>query len=218
MGDDLPQKRPADRPAISIHVPRMGDDRAAQLVPVGQPEISIHVPRMGDDRPTKGCWDRTAISIHVPRMGDDWCRGSRLPAAGQISIHVPRMGDDIGVPPLLKTGCRFLSTSPVWGTTRTRSSAFPSHDDFYPRPPYGGRRGHRLYWRRRDQISIHVPRMGDDGAGLFHHRLVVGISIHVPRMGDDTSEFVTGLFGKFLSTSPVWGTTAGPHLQGHHRR
>ena len=35
------------------------------------------------------------------------------------------------------------------------------------------------------EISIHVPRMGDDGG--VHMKVLVAceISIHVPRMGDD---------------------------------
>ena len=81
--------------AISIHVPRMGDDRG-NLVFVPVDHISIHVPRMGDDfchhcegrddlifLSTSPVWGTTVV-------GDDGFRQFR------ISIHVPRMGDDAG--------------------------------------------------------------------------------------------------------------------------
>ena len=101
----------------------------------------------------------------------------------------------------------FLSTSPVWGTTAADALIH-----------------HRL------RISIHVPRMGDDPREAVVCRGDVDISIHVPRMGDDSrrakKQTITYYFYprppyggrrrlagddeaalKFLSTSPVWGTT-----------
>ena len=56
--------------------------------------------------------------------------------------------------------------------------------DFYPRPPCGGRRP-KIYCARPFRcISIHVPLAGDDGPqpGCGARRL---ISIHVPLAGDD---------------------------------
>ena len=56
-----------------------------------------------------------------------------------ISIHVPRMGDD------------FIDNLDLI-----------SPENFYPRPPYGGRLA-PMYWAKvKETISIHVPRMGDD--------------------------------------------------------
>ena len=128
----------------------------------------------------------SSISIHVPRMGDDLSSISCSVGISSISIHVPRMGDDIG------SGCFTLFII----------------------------------------ISIHVPRMGDD----VNHPVLFGgfyyISIHVPRMGDDDERRIQRSRGDkyfyprppyggrhrlrpgrscltvFLSTSPVWGTTA----------
>ena len=39
------------------------------------------------------------------------------------------------------------------------------------------------------QISIHVPREGDDGRPVRNKDYNLPISIHVPREGDDTSGF-----------------------------
>ena len=81
--------------AISIHVPRMGDDRDPPRQGAARLHISIHVPRMGDDNPSSVEAIRAAhISIHVPRMGDDGDGIQHGRVHGPISIHVPRMGDD----------------------------------------------------------------------------------------------------------------------------
>ena len=79
---------------ISIHVPRMGDDRSTNTVHSTGTEISIHVPRMGDDQGQQITQQgQQIISIHVPRMGDDRQIYNTLQDI-LISIHVPRMGDD----------------------------------------------------------------------------------------------------------------------------
>ena len=57
-----------------------------------------------------------------------------------ISIHVPRMGDDPQPPVPYARRAAFLSTSPVWGTTDRKRHGYTHALDFYPRPPYGGRR------------------------------------------------------------------------------
>ena len=192
---------------ISIHVPRVGDDRV-RAIKARFAEISIHVPRVGDDdfaKPasvfvatflsTSPAWGTTIIYLAEelgeieflstsPAWGTTPClrcrRGMR-----KISIHVPRVGDDpvVLVAPSLKTY-------------------------FYPRPPRGGRRTERVEegtateflstspaWgttlhpsRRRffaNTISIHVPRVGDDDLLLDSRGQRFFISIHVPRVGDD---------------------------------
>ena len=103
---------------ISIHVPRVGDDNCAVLSHAVTGIISIHVPRVGDDGPPPGlCAFLLCISIHVPRVGDDTL-SVQLPGAQTI----------------------FLSTSPAWGTTGQRLAGVHDLENFYPRPPRGGRR------------------------------------------------------------------------------
>ena len=61
---------------------------------------------------------------------------------------------------------------------------------------------------RRDQkISIHIPRVGDDGDPM-ERRDEMAISIHIPRVGDDLAIWLRhNRRGEFQSTSPVWGMT-----------
>ena len=83
----------------------------------------------------------------------------------------------------------FLPTSPVWGTTTSTGFAFALPEN----------------------ISTHVPRMGDDFQHRGHFRCKVTISTHVPRMGDDVRVIRRYLAAmEFLPTSPVWGTTPVP--------
>ena len=57
-------------------------------------------------------------------------------------------------------------------------------------------------------ISIHIPRVGDDQCeGVFRKPCRL-ISIHIPRVGDDSCLFFEIVLTKaFQSTSPVWGMT-----------
>ena len=80
------------------------------------------------------------ISIHVPRVGDDPRVEAGVFAEHHISIHVPRVGDDQRQRVLHAGGNLFLSTSPVWGTTGTGYELCGTLENFYPRPPCGGRR------------------------------------------------------------------------------
>ena len=81
---------------------------------------------------------------------------------------------------------------------------------FYPRPPCGGRHCSIP----RDAHNTHFyPRPPCGGRRctkpVYHYN--VHISIHVPRVGDDVDAVCFGVTASaFLSTSPVWGTTAGP--------
>ena len=124
--------------AISIHVPRVGDDNAAHGV-YGILSISIHVPRVGDDgnsstayipctqfQSTSPVWGTTKeyndiissldISIHVPRVGDDVQPAGLEWIWGYFNPRPPCGGRPQAV---RKQTARepFQSTSPVWGTT-----------------------------------------------------------------------------------------------------
>ena len=80
---------------------------------------------------------------------------------------------------------------------------------FYPRPPRGGRPRELLLYEVAQNISIHVPRVGDDTVEAVLAAGGNDISIHVPRVGDD--RYIDGLpvwRTAFLSTSPAWGTTS----------
>ena len=57
------------------------------------------------------------------------------------------------------------------------------------------------------EISIHIPRVGDDPE-LLSDIALEGISIHIPRVGDDDKAILQNYVDTlFQSTSPVWGMT-----------
>ena len=146
--------------------------------------ISIHVPRMGDDTLTKPLSFCIGISIHVPRMGDDPDRRFPHPHGWCYFYPRPPYGGRQDKLAQEESAEQFLSTSPVWGTTVRRWKCAPTFSisihvprmgddpvaqaifevmqDFYPRPPYGGRHITAGVISSSDGISIHVPRMGDD--------------------------------------------------------
>ncbi len=128
--------------------------------------ISIHVPRVEDDRSdtfplllflafqsTSPVWRTTVsdeadisfhgISIHVPRVEDDIASKAPDPL-DTISIHVPRVEDD----------------SPA-------ATICSATVNFNPRPPCGGRQRLEQLRNHGNMISIHVPRVEDDAANCL---------------------------------------------------
>ena len=169
--------------------------------------ISIHVPRMGDDPSYSGDSGYCFISIHVPRMGDDVDNAIPTIWSVNISIHVPRMGDDR--PPNFRVihTIKFLSTSPVWGTTLVNKSIQIFLFHFYPRPPYGGRLA-RLSWT--ETRCYFYPRPPYGGRRQSHSRPSHRTDHFYPRPpygGRPATGHTLKCLARFLSTSPVWGTT-----------
>ena len=111
------------------------------------------------------------------------CR-RRSPAACHFYPRPP-CGGRPTMPTPHTAASKFLSTSPLRGTTHAMHWDRGGNTDFYPRPPCGGRQALLIYDGSSVKISIHVPLAGDDIFGpLFSLRR-----------------------GKFLSTSPLRGTT-----------
>ena len=177
-------------------------------------------------RPVPARW----ISIHVPRVGDDSIQFVMSIGPVKFLSPAPAGGTTLLRRRLLLKIAGFLSTSPAWGTTDVQDGLLRiwrisihvprvgddpiqptsalNPEDFYPRPPRGGRRrsaSHRSSvqkflstspawgttrgWQRATvllSISIHVPRVGDD-LGSLRPSCIRMISIHVPRVGDDSS-------------------------------
>ena len=76
-----------------------------------------------------------------------------------VSIHVPRMGDGIKIA-YPKIVFMFLSTSPVWGTfTFTKSTN--NRQMFLSTSPVWGTTRTMADKAALQDVSIHVPRMGD---------------------------------------------------------
>ena len=169
--------------------------------------ISIHVPLAGDDM--FGCgfvYRNTAISIHVPLAGDD--RGNvPIQLLNDVNFYPrpPCGGRPCGAS-CATPSCRFLSTSPLRGTTwqmaKDAGAAYISihvplaGDDlvdnvthfsflhFYPRPPCGGRLTRQRMMALLTSFLSTSPLRGTTDTGK-RQLICVCISIHVPLAGDD---------------------------------
>ena len=211
---------------ISIHSPRMGRDGASApgivpsahfnpLSPHGERRIPLTVISSSPTfQSTLPAWGETAplrpVSFRAP-----------------ISIHSPRMGETsmVGVPSM---DAIFQSTLPHGERRRSRWSA-PWPKGFNPLSPHGRgrppspcspqpwpyfnpspRMGRDILWKewkKEHEISIHSPRMGRDHRAGGRRAMPQFQS--TPRMGRDRLECQTMPPGKFQSTLPAWGETAG---------
>ena len=155
----------------------------ASITPTAK--ISIHVPRTGDDDRRKAHCPRNQYFNPRPPHGGRLfnCRPCR--ASDVISIHVPRTGDDFASSSGLSFSLLFQSTSPARGTTGYSMKKL-TVNQFQSTSPVRGTTigGKRIVLGIN--ISIHVPRTGDDKSRgvAFTDNLI--ISIHIPRTGDDT--------------------------------
>ena len=154
-------KTAAGRDRISIHVPLAGDDSSRQSA-TATPTYFYPRPPCGGRQIRKSAYNaRKKISIHVPLAGDD---SSSSLSSTTVSYFYPRppcggRPSGSGNPYMVEL---FLSTSPLRGTTPClrgpgtmgwrisihvplagddqRAVRYAGlHEDFYPRPPCGGR-------------------------------------------------------------------------------
>ena len=169
---------------ISIHAPRVGGDDTG-FTQREITRISIHAPRVGGDL----CLILRLIGIlnFNPRPP---CGGRRIPSSLVISLCVfqstppvwgatrkasraimgafkfqstpPVWGATLSLFPSYGPQVVFQSTPPVWGATPHEIPTYNEHCDFNPRPPCGGRRTKSSIGLRRNNISIHAPRVGGD--------------------------------------------------------
>ena len=168
--------------------------------------ISIHVPREGDDSAGRCVGAPVALFLSTsPARGTTTAAGLCTNPT-TISIHVPREGDDAQTgaeynPPL------YFYPRPPRGGRRAHKMPANRHNNFYPRPPRGGR--HRTMYRlyMADAFLSTSPARGTTTLttpGFARSP----ISIHVPREGDDGRMLIRLLRTiTFLSTSPARGTT-----------
>ena len=170
---------------------------------------------------------RIEISIHPPRVGWDQSRSSRARTRRYFNPPTPcgvgrrvdnkQRGKQYFNPP---TPCgvgrlatckmvrprRFQSTHPVWGGTSV--VGFPAEIFQFQstHPVWGGTAGKRSQ-RRREQISIHPPRVGWDNSVL--NALSASRNFNPPTpcgVGPDVNRLTSRRRG-FQSTHPVWGGT-----------
>ena len=153
---------------------------------------------------TSPAWGTTHDKLGGP-TGDDYFY-PRPPRGGRQELDVQYKSDWV-----------FLSTSPAWGTTEAYCDPARPRTDFYPRPPRGGRHDgtHRLAFERN--ISIHVPRVGDDASGRGPSTGPLSFLSTSPAWGTTPALTSPMCVRAFLSTSPAWGTTlTRPPVRNEH--
>ena len=155
----------ADVAAISTHVPRAGDDQEVRITVLAMYLFQPTSP-VRETTHSRGQYSALAqISTHVPRAGDDGQRHD-LPSWGQHFNPRPPCGRRRAWRHGERVEIAFQPTSPVRETTSGDTDAM-----------------------RKELISTHVPRAGDDRCNLLPRFNPVNISTHVPRAGDDLSFF-----------------------------
>ena len=149
------------------------------------------------------------ISIHALRVeGDLYNINVKRTRTQNISIHALRVEGDRPPSRSLPLRLPFLSTPSGWRATVKREYLTNAVNDFYPRPPGGGRlvplgRCHAYHW-----ISIHALRVeGDNITSLLF--LFQIISIHALRVEGDGEGWDDKFSDvRFLSTPSGWRATA----------
>ena len=224
------ERGPKAKDHISIHVPREGNDW-----PFGPPAgrwrtflstfpargTTLHssafattysaflstFPARGTTRVARCRYQRGVYFYPRSPRGERPSASPRFHDSANISIHVPREGNDDPRHFSVDGQRSFLSTFPARGTTACPQPRIPWQSYFYPRSPRGERPAIPLVMIEPGNISIHVPREGNDGR-TQSHRLRHRISIHVPREGNDPRHCChPPIAGQFLSTFPARGTT-----------
>ena len=131
----------------------------------------------------------------------------------KISIHVPLAGDDGSSPRLVDVGLAVLQDNfyprpPCGGRRLAAALSGLFADDFYPRPPCGGRRkADRASQRRNDNFYPRPPCGGRPRTGARRTRCDGHFYPRPPCGGRHRQRAYREANREFLSTSPLRGTT-----------
>ncbi len=155
------KRRRAHQNLISIHVPRVEDD--SEKVTVTEEPL--------DFNPRPPCGGRRAMRLSLSLRTAYF--NPRPPCGGRRGHDKRGAG-----------GQKFQSTSPVWRTTRPRSSSC-----------------------RSMPISIHVPRVEDDTGRWGRRCSTLYFNPRPPCGGRLLRSVLKARTSSFQSTSPVWRTT-----------
>ena len=146
-----------------------------------------------------------------PPGGGRHCKTpARLLCPCRISIHALRVEGDVGVLGIKAMAFAFLSTPSGWRATFPFHVANYGRNNFYPRPPGGGR---QFYSNTKTALLFYFyPR--PPGGGRLHAELLDGclnwiISIHALRVEGDSPHRWSCLrpLCAFLSTPSGWRAT-----------
>ena len=135
---------------------------ASDVIVVHKGCISIHVPRVGDDRAASRAYLRRPHFYPRPPRGGRRFRCHRCTPPGKYFYPRPPRGGRPGpASPSSAHRSIFLSTSPAWGTTSVKSILVPTSEFLSTSPAWGTTPCCGPRWPGT-RISIHVPRVGDD--------------------------------------------------------
>ena len=195
--------------AISIHAPRTGSDKHADLIVCDDVVFQSTLPARGATVRAAAVLPRGKNFNPRSPHGERRHRSFRLWQQSGISIHAPRTGSDVMDTDSVLRVRTFQSTLPARGATVAADVQ-----------------------ERGDGISIHAPRTGSDRSSVERKSLIftfqstlpargatpvcafhVGgnfcISIHAPRTGSDRDTLKQQLAeAKFQSTLPARGATS----------
>ena len=174
-------------------------------------QISIHAPREGGDRTTNRTQDsQQSFQSTPPARGATAYPDATVTGQNQFQSTPPARGATVTLRHF-GTMARFQSTPPARGATFHSTTKPIGANNFNPRPPRGGRLNRLAPITPGTSISIHAPREGGDGNGVFGY-CIIRISIHAPREGGDLRFQADGPgLIIFQSTPPARGATAS-HL------
>ena len=147
--------------------------------------ISIHALREEGDHLRDLIIAHCKIFLSTPSARRATADLESLHSEISISIHALREEGDArrawpSLPPVL-----FLSTPSARRATSRWIHTGQLANNFYPRPPRGGRPGKAIRFQHRRAISIHALREEGDGRPLAAHSSCCRISIHALREEGD---------------------------------
>ena len=136
------------------------DDYTMQLI------ISIHALREEGDTVSGYTKAQVLKFLSTPSARRATCMRQEQNSSICISIHALREEGDPTTPVTVRCMFLFLSTPSARRATMSGQGSFVPTEDFYPRPPRGGRQ--RLHRQRAggSAISIHALREEGDAAEL----------------------------------------------------
>ena len=133
--------------------------------------ISIHALREEGDIPFSSASSDSFLFLSTPSARRATRTSMGTTAGWRISIHALREEGDYMRMMQLLSNAVFLSTPSARRATSKLFHSLTRHDDFYPRPPRGGRRANSCTCLWQAGISIHALREeGDSKNGEKHLR------------------------------------------------
>ena len=152
------KRKKSQLPSLNFNPPApCGAGRSLGLRVQAAERISIHLPRVGQDR-TSACRRRRRAYFNPPAP----CGAGRCPLASKkerrkISIHLPRVEQDYYVVGSGRQPLQFQSTCPVWGRTRRQLYRPSPRAISIHLPRVGQDRVGRIYDRRAMHFNPPAP-------------------------------------------------------------